>query len=118
MRTVRVVSLFLFAVAAACSSAQKTEDPSKPPPPETTVEVRNLKTVDVNLFVYMLNSSSRVRLGTVPGMSTRNFVIPPRLLGDMDRIRFRVETIGSDAASNGDQELPVTAGEQLSLTIQ
>lgn len=118
MRALRFLPCFLLVLAVSCSGAQKTEDPSKPPPPETTVEVRNLKTVDINLFVYMLNSSSRVRLGTVPSMSTRNFVIPPRLLGDMDRIRFRVETIGSDAAANGDQELPVTAGEQLSLTIQ
>ncbi|WP_163997550.1 hypothetical protein [Pyxidicoccus caerfyrddinensis] len=118
MRATQVVPLVLFVLAVSCSSAQTAEDPSKPPPPDTTVEVRNLKMVDINLFVYVMNGTSRVRLGTVPGMSTRNFVIPNQTIRDVDRIRFRLETIGSDAASNGDQELPVTAGEHLNLTIQ
>ncbi|MCY1014570.1 hypothetical protein [Pyxidicoccus sp. MSG2] len=118
MRATQVVPFALLVLAVSCSSAQKVEDPSKPPPPDTTVEVRNLKTVDFNLFVYVMNGASRVRLGTVPAMSTRNFVIPHQTIRDTDRIRFRTETIGSDAVSDGDQELPVTAGEHLSLTIQ
>ena len=51
--------------AASCSSVQAApEEPGKPPPPETTVEVRNLKKVDFNL--YVLRGASRVRLGIDP----------------------------------------------------
>ncbi|MBZ4416468.1 hypothetical protein [Myxococcus sp. RHSTA-1-4] len=108
--------LLLLVCVAACSGTQTAGDPSNPPPPTTTVEVRNLKTVDFNL--YVLNATRRVRLGTVPGMTTRGFVIPPQLLGDRDRIRFGLETIGSDGSSLSEEELPVRAGDQLSLTIQ
>ena len=108
--------LLLLASVAACSGARTAADPNRPPPPYTTVEVRNLKTVDFNL--YVLSETRRIRLGTVPGMSTRGFVLPPSLIGDMERIRFGLETIGSDAGSLSEQELPVRAGEQLNLTIQ
>jgi hypothetical protein len=116
MRALQVVPLLLLVLVAACASGQKTEDPSNPPPPQTTVEVDNRKTVDVNL--YVMNGAQRVRLGTVPAITTRNFVIPPHLIGRADRIRFGVEIIGSDQGFSSDQEMPVVAGEQLTLTLQ
>ncbi|NMO14277.1 hypothetical protein HPC49_17020 [Pyxidicoccus fallax] len=118
MRTRSVLPLYLLLVSvAACSGAQKAGDPSQPPPPpDTPVEVRNLKTVDVNL--YALSPTRRLRLGTVPGMTTRSFVIPHQFLGDMDYLRFGMEVIGSDAGALSEQQLPVRPGEQLSLTIQ
>jgi hypothetical protein len=118
MRATQVVPLVLLVLAVSCSSAQKVEDSPKPPPPETTVEVRNLKPVDYNLFVYVLDGTTRVRLGIVPAISTRNFVIPHQTIGERNRIRFRVEMIGSQFATDDDQELPVTVGEKLDLTIQ
>jgi hypothetical protein len=114
MRAIQFVPFSLLVLAVSCSSAQKVEDP----PPETTVEVRNLKPVDYNLFVYVLDGTTRVRLGTVPAISTRNFVIPHQTIGNTQRVRFRVEMIGSQYAEDDDQELPVTAGEKLNLTIQ
>jgi hypothetical protein len=117
MRAIQVLPLLvLLGAAASCGGVRTVEDPNRPPPLETTVEVRNLKTVDFNL--YVLSETRRVRLGTVPGMATRNFVIPPQLLGNMERIRFGLETIGSDGRSLSEEELAVHAGEQLSLTIQ
>ena len=93
MRAIQSVPIVLLAIAAACSSAQTVDDPNKPPPPETTVEVKNLKTVDCN--VYVLNGARQVRLGLVPGMATRSFVIPAHLVGDADRLRFGLEIIGA-----------------------
>lgn len=124
MRVLRAVPLLLLVFVASCSGVQTAEDPSKPPPPKTTVEVENRKTTDLNL--YVLKGSSRLRLGTVPGMSTRNFVIPPHLIGEADRVRFGVEVIGtfgkdrigSERRFTSEEELPVRAGEQLSLTIR
>lgn len=122
MRVLRAVPLLLLVFMASCSGVQKTDDASKPPP-KTTVEVQNRKTVDLNL--YVLNGARRSRLGTVPGMSSRSFVIPPHLIGDADRVRFGVEVIGTFGSDNvgserrflSEEELPVTAGEELSLII-
>ncbi|MFP2907056.1 hypothetical protein ACLESD_18815 [Pyxidicoccus sp. 3LFB2] len=122
MRAFQAVPLLLLVFVASCSGVQKAEDASKPPP-DTTVVVENRKTVDLNL--YVLNGARRSRLGTVPGMSSRSFVIPPHLIGDADRIRFGVEiigTFGSDGVGSerrflSEEELPVTAGEELSLVI-
>lgn len=124
MRATQVVPFLLLAFALSCSSAQKTEDPTKPPPPKTTVEVKNLKTVDCNL--YVLNGARQVRLGTVPGMATRNFVIPSHLVGDADRLRFGIEIIGTfmhkragtEPTITSEESLPIRPGEELSLTIQ
>ena len=123
MRALQAVPLLLLVFVASCSGVQKAEDASKPPP-DTTVEVQNRKTVDLNL--YVLNGARRSRLGTVPGMSSRNFVIPPHLIGEADRVRFGVEvigTFGSDGVGSerrflSEEELPVSAGEELSLVIQ
>lgn len=124
MRVLRAVPLLLLVFVASCSGVQTAEDPSQPPPPKTTVEVENRKTTDLNL--YVLKGSSRLRLGTVPGMSTRTFVIPTHLIGEADRVRFGVEVIGtfgndrigSERRFTSEEELPVRAGEQLSLTIR
>lgn len=117
MRIPRVLAfLLLLASVAACSGVQTAGDAKEPPP--TTIEVRNLRTVDCNLFVLNTTRRVRYRLGTIPGMSTRGFVIPPRFLGEADRLRFIVEVVGSDEGVLTDEELPVTPGEQLSLTLQ
>ena len=102
--------------ASACSGAKTAERSSQPATPETTVEVKNLRPVDFN--VYVLSATRRVRLGTVPAITTRTFVIPPEVLGDMDRLRFGLETIGSQGRSFTEEELAVRAGEQVSLTLQ
>jgi hypothetical protein len=124
MRATQVVPVVLLAFAVACSSVQTAEDPTKPPPPKTTVEVKNLKTVDCNL--YVLNGARQVRLGTVPGMATRNFVIPSHLVGESDRLRFGIEIIGTfmhkragtEPTITSEESLPMRPGEELSLTIQ
>jgi hypothetical protein len=119
MRAVRVLPLLLL---LGCTASREAVEPTEPasseeeaPPAKTTVEVRNLQKVDVNL--YVLRGANRVRLGTVPGMSTRSFVIPPHLIGKFDFIRFATETIGSNGRSTGDQEMPVRPGDELTLTI-
>lgn len=116
--------LVLCAVASACGGAHgAAADPNRPPPPKTTVAVESRKLVDVNL--YALTGTRRLRLGTVPGMTTRNFVLPPDMVGNTDRIRFGIEIIGtlghkslgSDRTFESEQEMSVRPGDELSLTI-
>jgi hypothetical protein len=92
-----------------------TEDPTRPPPPTTTVEVRNLKPIDLNLYVR--TGTHRLRLGMAPGRTTRFFVIPAHVLGEQNLLRFELDTIGSDRRSFSEDALSVRAGEQVSLTI-
>lgn len=127
MRTrsaVPVLMLVLASFLASCGGAHAAaSDPNRPPPPKTTVEVDSRKTVDVNLFV--LNGTRRMRLGLVPGMSTRNFVIPADLVGTSERLRFAVEvigtlghkSIGSERAFESEQELTARPGDELKLTL-
>ncbi|AGC44985.1 hypothetical protein MYSTI_03679 [Myxococcus stipitatus DSM 14675] len=119
-----VLMLVLASVLAACGGAHAAaSDPSKPPPPKTTVAVDSRKTVDVNL--YVLSGVRRVRLGLVPGMSTRSFVIPADLVGTSERLRFAVEiigtlghkTIGSERRFESEQDLPARPGDELNLTL-
>ena len=112
MRTVPVVSLLLLLGLVSCSTVQTQQDPSKPPPPETTVEVRNQKPLDFTM--YVMNETTRIRLGLVPGMSTRVFTIPAHLINDRGQLRFQADTIGSDAVMTTDEEyLVITASEPM-----
>jgi hypothetical protein len=78
--------------------------------------VRNQKYIDFNL--YVLNGTHRIRLGTVPGMSTRVFTIPPHLIPNKrGTVRFQIDPIGSDQVSSQDEDLVVHEGDRISLTL-
>lgn len=79
------------------------------------MEVRNLRPVDLNLYVR--TGTHRVRLGMAPGKTTRFFVIPAHVVGDQNMIRFELDPVGSDRRSFNEDLLPVHAGERVSLTI-
>lgn len=116
MRAVQVVSLLWFVLAAACSSAQKTDDASAPERPATTIEVRNQKPLDFT--VYVVDGTRRIRLGMVTGMSNRTFVIPSHMVIDRGFLRFQMDPIGSDQVVATNEDLPVNEGDALSLTIR
>ena len=116
MRTVPVVSLLLLLGLVSCSTVQTQQDPSKPPPPETTVEVRNQKPLDFTM--YVMNETTRIRLGLVPGMSTRVFTIPAHLINDRGQLRFQADTLGSDAVTTTDEEYLVRPGDAVELTLR
>jgi hypothetical protein len=117
MRAVQLLPLFLLVSSViSCSTVQTQQDPSQPPRPKTTVEVRNQKPVDFNM--YVLDGTHRIRLGLVPGMSSRTFTIPAHLVNEQGSLRFQADTIGSDAVLASDEELAVREGDTVSLTIQ
>jgi hypothetical protein len=119
MRAVRVLPLLLL---LGCTASRENVEPmeeggssEEAPPAKTTVAVRNLLKADLNF--YVVRGASRVRLGLVPGMSTRDFVIPPHMVGQFEHLRFATEIIGSNGGGTSDQEMPVRPGDALSLTI-
>jgi hypothetical protein len=127
MRMALLPCLLTFVFAAACSGVRAAPDspdasgapgaPSTPARPPTTLEVRNRKPIDVD--VYVLDRTQRVRLGTVPGRRTRTFTIPPHLIAEGGgRLRFHAEALGSENLLGREDELLVREGEQLSVTLQ
>jgi hypothetical protein len=107
--------LLLLSSAAACGGVRTVENSTLPPHPTTTVEVRNLRPTDINLYVR--TGTHRIRLGTAPGKTTRFFVIPAHVVGEKNLIRFELDTIGSDRRTLSEDVLPVNAGEQVLVTI-
>ncbi|HVG60950.1 MAG TPA: hypothetical protein VNA24_20495 [Hyalangium sp.] len=116
MRAVQLLPFFLLVSVISCSTVQTQQDPSAPPRPKTSVEVRNQKPVDFNM--YVVDGTRRIRLGLVPGMSSRTFTIPAHMVNDRGSLRFQADTIGSDTVLASDEELAVHEGDTVSLTIQ
>lgn len=117
MRPTRSFSLpFLFALLlglAACGGASR-RGPAAPAEPRTVVRVDNRKFLDVN--VYVINGTQRIRLGTVPGATTRSLTIPPNLLFGISSLRFQADPIGSREQPLT-QEISVRPGDTVVLVI-
>ena len=107
-----LVLLVLSAVMGAC--AAREENQPGVGVRATTVQVENQAFLDMT--VYVLEGTRRVRLGTVPGVSTRTFQIPERLVFGVSSLRFQVDPIGSQQAPIS-QEISVTEGQQIRLVI-
>ena len=80
----------------------------------TVLQVDNQGFIDMDVFT--LRSSQRVRLGTAPGASKSNFIIPPSLVSGLTPLRFIADPIGGRRASVS-QEITVAPGDTVVLTI-
>lgn len=111
MRPAAIILIALF-VLSSCSPV--TRQAGEQAEPTTRVRVENQRLLDMT--IYILYDSQRVRLGTVPSLNTRVFVIPERLLTGVSSIRFLADPIGSRQAPVT-QELTVFPGEEIELLI-
>ncbi|WNG37378.1 hypothetical protein F0U60_29545 [Archangium minus] len=109
-----VVQVLVLLVAFASCTPKAALDPTQPPPPKTTVQVWNQNPIDMTL--YVTNRTHRVRLGLVPGSSTRTFVVPPHLLLSTNWLGFQADPIGAQGVSSS-EELQVHPGDQVGLTL-
>jgi hypothetical protein len=99
--------------AAGCktlSQGSGTADQNQP----TILQVDNQGFIDMDVFT--LRSSQRVRLGTAPGASKSNFTIPPSLVSGLTPLRFIADPIGGRRASVS-QEITVAPGDTVVMTI-
>jgi hypothetical protein len=104
-------SLLTAAIAGACApgaTLPRGTDRS------ASVEVENQAFLDVN--VYVVRSSQRIRLGTVTGHSTRVFAVPSNLVGTGAMVRFLADFIGSDRTPIS-EEMVIWPGDRVELTI-
>ena len=115
-RHMKIKSLALalvLLVAAGCktlSHGSGSADQNQP----TILQVDNQGFIDMDVFT--LRSSQRVRLGTAPGASKSNFTIPPSLVSGLTPLRFIADPIGGRRASVS-QEITVAPGDTVVMTI-
>jgi hypothetical protein len=109
----KVLLLLLLLAIPACGGQQRA--PSGPLPDRTTVRVDNRKFLDVTVYVW--NGGQRVRLGLVPGTSTRTFTIPSSLIFGTSTLRFQADPIGASETPVS-HEIAVREGDEVGLVIQ
>jgi hypothetical protein len=102
-----------LAFAGACSTNSK-EDPNAEPVPATMLKVENQAFLDMT--IYVVRSSQRIRLGVANGNSTARFVIPANLIFGSTPLRFQADPIGRNRAPVS-QEITVSPGDEVILTI-
>lgn len=81
---------------------------------ETTLLVDNQAVLDMN--IYVLRGSERIRLGTAGGLKTTLLRIPPQLIFGATALRFLADPVGSNRTPVSD-EIIVSAGDQVTLRI-
>ena len=110
---VRVLVVSVGLLAAACTGfrhGSTSVDPNAP----TVVQVDNQGFLD--MAVYVLRSSERLRLGTATGNSKSNLRIPTGIVTGLTPLRFVADPIGGTRASVS-EEITVTPGDTVGLTI-
>ena len=88
-----------------------------PPNPqaEIAVTVNNENFLDMDVFIVR-SGGGRIRIGMVPGLSSRILMVRPEFLPAMSEVRFEVHPIGSDAHPMSETIL-VRPGDVIHLTI-
>jgi hypothetical protein len=113
VKTRSTVFALLVLGLAACgglSSASGSADRREP----TVVEVNNQSFLDMTVFA--VRNSQRVRLGNAGGNTRTRLTVPPSLVSGLTPVRFIADPIGSDRASVS-QEILVAPGDTVVLTI-
>lgn len=106
--------LLSLSLAAAASCGPRIPPGRVDSGPATTLTVDNQGFLDVN--VYALRSGTRMRLGTVSGLTTRTFVLPSTVVGNGIGVRFIADFIGSSRAPVS-EEIVIWAGDEIGIRI-
>ena len=108
----RATLLALALLSAGCSRGARSGSPE--PQARTTVKVDNRNFLDMNVFV--LRFGQRIRLGTVTGLSSQVFTIPPDVVRDSPQLQFELHPIGG-RANPRTETIMVQPGDEIELTI-
>jgi hypothetical protein len=116
-RSLRIAAAIVLASTAftgACSRNSKPEEAAEPAAP-TYLKVENRAFLDMTM--YVIRSSQRVRLGIATGNTTTRLLIPNTLLySGSGTLSFQASPIGGRRAPIS-QEINVSAGDEVTLLI-
>jgi hypothetical protein len=105
---------FALAILAVTACNGFSRGPASPQGGTTVLQVDNQGFLDMN--VYALRSSQRVRLGSANGNTKTNLTIPSDLIFGLTPLRFLADPIGGNRASVS-QEITVAPGDTVVMTI-
>ena len=103
--------LLVVLAAGACHGRAA---PPLNPQAEVAVNVDNQNFADMNVF--LIRGGQRIRLGTVPGISTRILMVRPELIGYGTEVRFELHPIGG-RGNPLTETISVRPGDVIHLTI-
>ena len=92
----KVAVVALVAGGLSACSAREAQNGVESGEASVTVQVENQSFSDMTIYVY--EGVQRVRLGSVPGVSSRTFRIPERLLFGISALRFQADPLGGGAS--------------------
>ncbi|HKW40978.1 MAG TPA: hypothetical protein VJN39_07010 [Gemmatimonadales bacterium] len=105
-------TILLLALAApACHRGAPTP---VNPKAEVAVTVENQNFADMT--IYLIRTGQRIRLGMVPGLSTRTLMVRPELIGYGTDVRFEAHPIGA-RINPISERIDVTPGDIIRLVI-
>ena len=84
------------------------------PQAEVALNVDNQNFLDMN--VYLVRGGQRIRLGTVPGLSSRTIMLRPEYVGYSADLQFEVHPIGGQG-NPITENISVHPGDVISLRI-
>lgn len=88
-----ILSLGLASAIVGCATRGTIRDPAAPLQPEpVTLEVSNHNWLD--MAIYVVNGSQRIRVMTVVSTNVASVVLPRHLLGHGREIRLQADPIG------------------------
>ncbi len=108
----RMSIVTVCAILAACASGGRTG--SDVEREATYVLVDNQAVLDMT--IYALRGSQRIRLGTATGLSRTRFTLPRGIVFGATSLRFLADPIGSSRTPVS-QEITVSEGEEIVLRI-
>jgi hypothetical protein len=106
------LSFVLLALVVACARSRTSRPPAAVEP--AYVRISNQSWLDMNM--YVLRSSQRIRLGTVGANQTQRFRLPQNLIFGATPLRFMADPIGSSRTASS-FEIVVSPGDEVTLTI-
>ena len=100
-------------LVAGCARRAKSSG-EYTPQAETALKVENQNFLDMD--VYVRRQGQRIRVGTVPGLTTQTFMLRPDIVGNVSELQFEMHPIG--ARQNPISErITVHPGDVIELTI-
>src|SRR2546426_12138722 len=108
----RVFPLLLCTLAAAACHRGAVAPIN--PQAEVAVSVDNQNFLDMNVF--LIRGGQRIRLGTVPGLTSRTLMVRPELVGYGTELQFELHPIGG-RSNPVTQTIPVRPAAAIHPTI-
>lgn len=104
--------LVVALLTAGCGHGMKSGAPEPQEP--TTVKVQNRNFLDMDVFV--LQQSQRIRLGMVAGLSTQVFTIPAYIVRGSPQLQFELHPIGG-RGNPRTETISIRPGDEVNLIV-